>query len=578
MRFSCIIVFLLCSLFVEAQDSPLDRKITISYSQETVGSVLKQIEVKAGCFFSYSSVLFDTQRKVTGTFNQATVYQILQQVFNQQLQYKVKGNYIILQSKPPLSNASSSYYYIDGYVIDGITGDRIPEVSIYDPNHNISTISSKYGYYQLKLNKGKEVTLIINKRAYQDTIIYLGSKEDITLNVVIYPSAKSSIPDSATDTVETLVPSDSKPFVEFIINKEQRAHIKNIQDTLHRAFHFSFLPFVGTNGLLSGNVVNDYSLNAIGGYSLGVRKLEVGGLFNVNRGSVKGLQVAGLINANAGSMHGVQISGNLNLNRHHVSGVEIGGLMNVNADSASVVSIAGLVHIGVGEHKGLQISGLANHQYKKMNGVQIAGLYNISASKINGSQIAGLLNVANKISGSQIGFINIADSCRGPQIGFLSIARKGYHALEIYADEVYSTNASLRTGTRIFYNIFSVGIQPGSLTSPNWQYGYGVGSSLRVSKYSWINFDFTANQMMIQSEMNELNMINRFIVSYEQRITKGIAVAAGPSVSLYVSSIKPDVDNSTFHNLLPRSIYEPEVLRNVYSRFWIGWKVGLRLL
>jgi hypothetical protein len=330
--------------------------------------------------------------------------------------------------------------------------------------------------------------------------------------------------------------------------------------------------------LLSGNVVNDYSLNVFGGYARGVRKLEVGGLFNVNRGSVSGVQVSGLINANAGKMHGVQIAGNLNLNRHDVRGMQLAGLMNINADSASAVSISGLVHLGVGKHNGVQVAGLANHQYKTMKGLQIAGLYNISATKMYGSQIAGLLNVANKISGTQLGFINIADSCSEPQIGFLSIARKGYHTLELYADEVYFINASFRTGTRAFNNIFSVGIQPGTLQSPNWQYGYGIGSSMKLSNSSWLNFDVTTNQMMMQSEMNELNLINRFVISYEQRISKYIAIAVGPSASLNVSSVKPDVDNSAYQLHLPKSIYEPEVINNAYMRFWIGWKVGLRLL
>ncbi len=571
-----ILALMLISGFSCAQGTILEVPVTISYQNESLTEVLKKLEQKCSCVFSYGTAVINTQKKVSGLYTNTPLRFVLDGLFDQPMLYKQKGNYIII--KPlPTPPVSPSYYYIDGYVINGLTGEKISEASIYDPTLKVSAISSRYGYYQIKLPRDKEVMLMINKRNYRDTIIYLGSKENITINVIIYPKTVSN-----TDTFQITAGEDStmanttQPFVQFLINKEQRAHINNIRDTLHRTLQLSFLPFFGTNGLLSGNTVNDYSLNILGGYSLGVRKMEAAGLFNVNRGNAGKLQMAGLINANAGSMNGVQLAGNINVNRRSVRGVEVAGLMNVNIDSSSSVLIAGLVNVSIGKQRGVQIAGLSNHQYKPMKGIQLAGLYNIAFTRIEGTQVSGLLNVANKISGAQIGFINIADSCRGPQIGFLSIARKGYHTLELYADEIYYTNAAVRTGTRAFYNIFSVGIQPNTLTSLCWQYGYGVGTATRLSRSSWLNFDLSAHQMMMQSEANELNLINRFIISYEHRITQGLAVSIGPSASLYVSSSKSEVDNSAVQNRLPRSIYEPDVFSNVYSRFWIGWKASLR--
>lgn len=182
-------------------------------------------------------------KQVSGAYNQTVVYDILQQLFGSKIQYVEKGNYIILLPKQESESTVNGYYYIDGYVIDGITGERIPEVSIYDPNLKVSTISSKFGYYFLKLKKDKEVTLIINKRTYQDTIIYLGSKENVTLNITIFPSAKPELNEvndsNRNDTIQL-----SKPFVEFIINKEQKTHIQNIRYTINRKFQVSFLLFL----------------------------------------------------------------------------------------------------------------------------------------------------------------------------------------------------------------------------------------------------------------------------------------------------------------------------------------------
>jgi hypothetical protein len=48
-------------------------------------------------------------------------------------------------------------------------------------------------------------------------------------------------------------------------------------DTTTVSMQFSFVPFVGTNGTNSGNVINDVSFNFLGGYSAGTRAFEMAG-------------------------------------------------------------------------------------------------------------------------------------------------------------------------------------------------------------------------------------------------------------------------------------------------------------
>jgi hypothetical protein len=71
----------------------------------------------------------------------------------------------------------------------------------------------------------------------------------------------------------------------------------------------SLLPFIGTHGRLSGNVINDYSINFLGGYSRGTRQLELGFFFNLDRGDVRWLQIAGFGNMVGGNFYGIQDSG-----------------------------------------------------------------------------------------------------------------------------------------------------------------------------------------------------------------------------------------------------------------------------
>ena len=94
--------------------------------------------------------------------------------------------------------------------------------------------------------------------------------------------------------------------------------------------------------------------------------------------------------------------------------------------------------------------------------MQVAGLFNFVAHEIQGAQIGALLNYAEKVKGVQVGLLNIADSVHGVPVGFLSFVAKGYHKIEISADEIFYTNLAFRTGVSQFYNIFTAGVKPDS--------------------------------------------------------------------------------------------------------------------
>ena len=97
---------------------------------------------------------------------------------------------------------------------------------------------------------------------------------------------------------------------------------KDLTNTTSNNFQFSVLPSVGTNGRNSGNVINHYSFNLLGGYSAGTTKLELAGLFNINRGDMSGVQMAGWFNQVGGKVEGVQLAGLFNSNLDSVKGVQ----------------------------------------------------------------------------------------------------------------------------------------------------------------------------------------------------------------------------------------------------------------
>src|SRR5690606_24240294 len=158
---------------------------------------------------------------------------------------------------------------LTGYVIDEATGRRLQNVSLYDPITLSSAVTDSYGYFQLKVDNpsGEQIKLAVRKLNYTDTLVAVTTDKRELLNIQLqeHRDRMTVLADSVREKIKRFWKTKVTP---------QAANMENIQDTLHRIFQFSVVPFVGTNHKLSGNVVNEYSYNVFGGYSLGVEKLE----------------------------------------------------------------------------------------------------------------------------------------------------------------------------------------------------------------------------------------------------------------------------------------------------------------
>ena len=351
---------------------------------------------------------------------------------------------------------------------------------------------------------------------------------------------------------------------------------KDLSDTTSMGFQFSFVPYVGTNGMYSGNVVNDYSFNLLGGYSAGTRKLEMAGLFNINRSDMTGVQLAGLFNQVGGKVDGVQLAGLFNSNLDSVKGVQLAGLTNFTTGPVDGVQIAGVANFSPTKVEGVQVAGVLNFTAADREGTQVAGVLNFAARNVKGSQV-GTVNFANKVSGFQLGVINYSDSITGIPVGLLSFVRSGYHTLEFSANEVIPLNLSFRTGKREFYNIFFAGIRPEWDDQVVWTFGYGLGTSPRLGKKTYLNIELSSEQLG-QGGVHALNLINRGYLGAEFQATKNFAIFAGPTVNFRVYDTSypfhPELftyTNTTIH----KDVYHPEDLG---SQLWWGFKAGFRFL
>jgi hypothetical protein len=555
----------------------LERPITLRVNNEKISVVLDNIAKQGGFSFSYNSAIFDVNNRGDITVVNKPVREVLNLIFKGFITYKVRGNYIILQKNNQKMFAQT--IIVSGYIIDTRTDKPLSKATVYDPKSLSSTISNEYGFYRIKLNVSNLPTrLMITKADYEKRIINVKSVQDsyevIELTPIIHkpfdipvyednsiekknnqlnedlslenkPISQPVAPPFPDITDQNIFPTSTitdstlyenrwdefkKKVGKIFVSRSQRINAQNVNDSLGRKFQVSFLPFLGTNRLLSGSIKNDYSLNIIMGYSGGVRKLEVGGIFNGVRNNVQGLQIAGVGNIVGGTVLGGQLS--------------------------STFNIAGYLD----------------------KGIQLSSGFNVIIRESGGWQISPV-NFAHRVvgGGKQIGFINISDSTDTVPIGFLSFvgSGRGYKRLELSVDENQTASFSFKTGVRKFYNILALHYNF-TRTQEIFGLGYGIGRAYELGKSWMFNTDLTANVLVEYDDFNpNVATMWKLDVSFEKQIAKNAAVTFGPSIKYLII----DEYNSSSWTAKPFSkipTYK-SISSTTNSTFWIGFQMGIRV-
>lgn len=558
-----VLLFLLGQL-VFSQSSMLEKKVSFSKQTITTAEALKLISLQTGCVFSYAGGVVNPEAKVTIAAQSKSVRDVLFQMFGGNIQATEKKQFVVLTK----SKMNKSQGYVQDYM-----GEPVANATVYDPYKMRSVRTDEYGYFEIKLKSDSIPPLVVNKEHFEDTLVVL-MPNDGRLNYITMQSKDTTWLDKAEVYGDSLRASavQLQEWTKERINSI--AEIKNVRDSLRRTWQVSFVPFLGTNGRLSGNVTNHFSLNLLGGVNNGVNVLEIGGLFNINRSHVRGFQVAGLTNSVFGKVEGMQVSGLLSVVEKSVTGLEIAGLMNIAHGKVVGMQAAGLMNIDRSGFSGMQVAGLMNVSDSISQGLQIAGLMNV-AHEVRGVQIAGLLNRAHRVTGAQIGFINMADSVQGGVFGFLSFVKSGYHQLAPYFDDLGYAGMQWRTGSQFFYNIIDVAVRVEPVKSiTHFAYGYGIGLSTNNHK-PWVwNNDFTLHTYVPGKWRNEQNYLGRWYTGVERRFGRVFAVAAGLSFNFQAYERG---GQSIAYTAINDKLVWSDVNDTGWSyRGWLGWKVGVR--
>ena len=397
-------------------------------------------------------------------------------------------------------------------------------------------------------------------------------------------------------SVMTLLPANAQ---EDSINEEK---------TKVMPFQLTLISPLGTNGLQSGKVANNVSINIFGGISGGVKGVELGSFVNFSNGDITGLQASGLINGSLGELKGSQLSGIANYNRGGTIGLQASGIGNVNTAPVIGVQMAGIfsyamthvegvqasgiLNTTIGDVKGLQISGIANLATKPVEGAQITGIANTTIGDFSGLQLAGIVNVTTKkmdgaqiglvnyartIKGFQFGLINVADSVeKGASLGLFTYIRHGYHKIEIEANETLYANITFKSGVEKLYMIYTAGFKHDNGIS-YWAPGFGIGTLSHVSSKLDINADLIVRQVN-EGEWwtEELNLLNSLSLNLAYNFSDKLAVYGGPSLNVSVSGIKDEEGNLVGESFSPDWEFFEETYNNNKVKMYLGFKAGIR--
>lgn len=304
--------------------------------------------------------------------------------------------------------------------------------------------------------------------------------------------------------------------------------------------------------------------------------VQLAGVFNIGRGAMSGVQIAGVNNHTSDSLTGAQIAGALNTVHGNVRGLQMAGGLNVNDRDVYGMQLAGGMNIAGGDVHQLQASGGLNYAHN-VRGLQATGGINLASGVVSGVQLSGGVNVAKNVKGLQIGVVNFADSAEGVMVGVFSFARHGYHKIEIGWNETTPLNFSFRTGSAKFHNIFAfmADVRPRDII---WGFGYGAGTSWAVHRRLDIGAD-VMNYHVSKGEFSEsLSDLWKLSITADFHITKHLSLAAGPSLNVFVTDLRPDHNEIAVTGIAPYYFFTQTYSNRWNAKAWVGANISLRFL
>ncbi len=603
---NCTLFLLGClvSGFLLAQ-SPLNRVVSLHIAQQRLDQSLEILSNAGNFYFSYNSGIVRRDSLVSFTARNQPVREVLTQLFDNSFEFIESGNYIIIRKAPirvtmvtKKAMVQDRFYAVDGYVYDERSGTGIEQATVYEKKQLTSALTNDEGRFRIRLKSSKASTaeLTFSKTFYEDATILIEPRHNQELTITLKPVDYSDgavvvSPDDyllhATipvppDTLIASRPTDTLPakvertgMGRFLLSSKQKMQSLNLgRFFTTRPFQFSLVPGIGSHGKMGAQVINHFSLNAVGGYTAGTRGVEIGGVFNIDKKNVSFFQVAGVFNTVGGRVNGFQVAGVNNTVLDSVSGFQVAGVNNMVKGPFRGFQVGGVYNHVTDSLYGMQVGGVANFVRKTVNGLQVAGVLNFANRAVNGVQISGVFNYTKKLRGVQIGLINIADSSDGYSIGLINVVVNGYHKLSYSVNELQDVHLGIKTGNRKLYSILNAGLRTGD-SSKVYSFGYGIGSewTLNHRQTLLLNPELHFEYLYLGS-WAKTNLLNKIKLLAGIRLHRLFTISAGPTFNIYYTNQTEHIDG--YRKPVPPPGY-PIVSFGSRVKGWLGWNVELSI-
>ncbi len=410
---------------------------------QRVHEVLDAIGHAQGFYFSYNNQVVPADSVITIARYDGKLLDFLTSTFGHAYEFKESPGYVIIRYAPRrmavtinVEKRRGGPLVVEGQVTDADNKMGVYLASIYERNVLASTLSGPTGNFRLTIKRPEEtIWLTISKENYRDTTL--------ALLPPVHVSTKQKgrrywfAPDDGNG-----LGLDGTALGRFFTSSRQRIQRINLGGFLaYSPYQISLTPGLSSQGLFNSQVVNQVSLNIVGGHTAGVNGIEVGGVFNINQQQARYFQAAGLFNLVGNNMQGMQAAGISNIVVRDVSGVQVGGI---------------------------------NNRAGSVSGAQVSGIFNV-AENVNGIQLAGIVNVAGNVNGVQLSsLVNVADSSDYP-IGLVNLVKNGDKRFSIGMNESGTVQLAFRSGGRVLYGLLGVGYRlNGNGMKPAFEAGIGT--------------------------------------------------------------------------------------------------------
>ena len=188
-----LIVLPLFLIAQEKQFSGLDTKISVQIESGQLLDLFNEISSQSGIYFSYDPRLVNSEEPISLIVKNQTIQSILDEVFNDQFQFKLLKNQLIITNYKTTSDNTTKNLTIpettrkiSGKIIDQETNERVPYASISILGKTLGTISNIDGEFTLKVPiQYQSDTIVVSCMGYAQKELLLDTlkQEELLINL-----------------------------------------------------------------------------------------------------------------------------------------------------------------------------------------------------------------------------------------------------------------------------------------------------------------------------------------------------------------------------------------------------------